>query len=394
MSVGGAQVYNNPNGTASAVTSNYRKVNVPDSYRAFFQKIDDIQTIIIKAPEAYGTGVVGIPTTPQEKRRARTDNCSRRLLYSYMIYKDADSKNPFYYDYMTAFVKGDDNAFLQKINQAMDGHFYGNDNYMDPRLMNFTKNGIIGDYIKLANQDFYSECDAIWGGKDRLKGKAARIYIDKLSKNITKKDGYFSALDLAIIYSFGCYYDWGGDGTFGTINIDYQQSLTCLAQMEQQKYFSSLPPGATFLYKALKAYDLLQLGAAQKDISKLKQSSEIYIDLWQTASDAAKWNNIFDELVILAGYNGFNAGMAYCDNDEKVPDTDNSFHGTHFSPYFLMSVKLDLALQIIKCCAAIQDVNPNEALSNNQTPANYAAHTFRQFIDDWSLSPSQNSNKW
>lgn len=389
-----AQVYGNPNGTASAVTSNYKKIIVPDSLQSFFKKIDDIHDIIVKFPEAYGPQPYSNAKTPQERRRIHADDCSARLLISYILYKDTDNKNPFYYDYMTAFVGGDYTTFLQKINQAMVGHFVSSDNYMDPHSLEFAKNGVIGDYAKLANKDFYTEIDNIWGGSNSRRGKAAGIYAGRLVNNIKKNDGYFSALDLAIIYSFGCYFDWTGDGTFGTINIDYQIALACLEEMEWQKYFKSLRPGYVFLYKALKAYDLLQLGSSQKDVKQLKQASDIYIDLWQTACDAGRWNDIFDELVVLAGYNGYNAALSFCDQEEKVPGAESMTHGTHFNPYFLISHKLDIALQLIKCCADLQAIDPNATLSNQQTPANYAAQVFRQFINDWPAGAHKTQNTW
>lgn len=389
-----AQVYGNPNGTASTITSNYKKVIVPDSLQSFFKKIDDIQDIIVKAPEAFGSSSYVLSETPQERKRISADNSSRRLLVSYILYKDPDNKNPFYYDYMTAFTRGDYATFLQKINQAMEGHFVSSDTYMDPRSLECTKNGIVGEYIKLANEDFNTQMSNIWGGAERRRGKAAHIYVNMLTKKIKKRDGYFYALDLAIIYSFGCYFDWGTEGTFGWVNIVYPRALYFLGQMEEQKYFNRIYPGYKFLYKALKAYDLLQLGTTQKDIIKLKQASDIYMDLWQTASNAVQWDKIFNELVILAGYNGYNAGASYCDKVEKVPGTDNMIHGTHFNPYFLMSNKLDIALQIIKCCADIQAIDPNAILSNQQTPANYAAQVFKQFIDDWSSGSNKNQNTW
>jgi len=387
-----AQVYGNPNGTATAVTSNYKKVEVPAELKDFYQKIDDINDQVVKRPETFGPHPAPFEVTPQGQKRGSAENCSNRLLISYAMYKDANNKNPFYYDYMNAYNKGDYVEFLKKLNLAFVGHFSDNDTkYMDSRNLDYGKNGIVGEYYKLATQDFYDQCSLIWGGKDRLKGKAAGRYVDDLSGKMSKKDGYSSALNLAIIYSFGCNVDWG-EGTFGAIDIDYQQSLAYLSQMETQKYFNTLSAGNTFLYKALKAYDLLQLGDAQKDITKLKQASDLYIDLWKMASDQSKWDAIFNDLVILAGYTHT---ASYCDYIEKINGTNDAYRGTHFDPYFLISMKLDLSFQLEKCCADIQALDANAVLSNNRTPAAYASQVFKQFITDWkSGSSSQNENKW
>ena len=144
-----------------------------------------------------------------------------------------------------------------------------------------------------------------------------------------------------------------------------------------------------FIYRTVKAYDLLQIGIAARDLGKVEQATNLYAELWSSSADKIKWQNLFTQLFINAtscinqDAVNFGAPGASAGGNDAIKNFRDKNNPGQFDPYFSTAIQLQLATLVYKSCYQMQTLSPNATLNNGLKPSDFAVQVYKTFITNY-----------